>query len=328
MGLRSYILKRLAFSVVLVYFVITINFIIFMLMPGDPVMRLADSARIRDPAVVQSLIEQFGFDKPMHIRYVKYVINMLTGQFGYSYYTRKPIIKEIGLRLQNTLVLVVPPEIFAITIGVLLGVLAAYKRGKIYDNLAVITSLTTYSLPVFWIAMMLILVFAYQLHWFPSGHTIPDYWLLYPPKTLWENWGTRLWHLILPWTTLFLLSYGSYLLLTRATVLECITEDYVVTARAKGLKERTVLLKHTLKNASLPIITDVAIVFGFMLSGAIITEQVFLYPGLGMWIWTAIDNYDYPALQAIFLIIAICVIIANLIADLLYGVIDPRVKYG
>lgn len=328
MGLRSYIVKRIIYSLILVYFVITVNFIIFMLMPGDPVLRLADAGKIRNPEVVDSLIEQFGLDRPIHEQYIKYVISMITGQFGYSYYTRKPISQEVGLRLQNTLVLVVPPEIFAIVIGIVLGVIAAYKRGGLFDSATVITSLTTYSLPVFWIAMMLILLFSYNLGWFPPGHTIPDHWLLYPPQSIWENLTTRLWHLVLPWVTLFLLSYGSYLLLTRATVLECITEDYVVTARAKGLKERTVLFKHTLKNAALPIITDIAIVFGFMLSGAIITEQVFMYPGLGMWIWHAIDNFDYPALQAIFLIIAICVIIANFLADLVYGIIDPRVKYG
>ncbi len=328
MGLRSYIIKRILYSLLLVYFVITVNFIIFMLMPGDPVLRLADSGKIRNPEVVEAIIEQFGLNQPIHEQYARYVVNMITGQFGYSYYTRKPVAEEVGLRLQNTLVLVVPPEILSIVVGIVLGVIAAYKRGGLFDSAAVLTSLTTYSLPVFWIAMMLILFFSYNLGWFPAGHTIPGDWLLYPPANLWEDLTTRLWHLVLPWVTLFLLSYGSYLLLTRATVLECITEDYVVTARAKGLKERTVLFKHTLKNASLPIITDIAIVFGFMLSGAIITEQVFIYPGLGMWIWNAIDNYDYPALQAIFLVIAICVIIANFLADLVYGIIDPRVKYG
>jgi len=328
MGLRSYILKRILFSIVLLYFVITINFIIFMLMPGDPVSMLASQMRLREPKAIEAITEAFGLDKPLHVRYVKYVINMLTGQFGYSYYTRKPVIDEIGLRLQNTLVLVLVPEIVAILVGIVLGVIAAQRRGGLIDSASVITSLITYSLPVFWIAMILILIFAYNLKWFPSGHTVPDYWRYMPPKTIWENWGVRLHHLILPWTTLFLLTYASYLLLTRATMLECITEDYVVTAKAKGLKERTVLFKHVLKNASLPIITEVAIVFGFTLSGAIITEQVFIYPGLGWWIWRSIEFYDYPALQAIFYVIAICVIIANLIADLLYGVIDPRVKYG
>ncbi len=328
MGLRAYILKRAIYSVVLLYFVITVNFIIFMMMPGDPVSMLASQMRLREPDVIKSVTEAFGLDRPLHERYFKYVINMLTGQFGYSYDTRKPVANQIGLRLRNTLLLVLPPEIFAVIIGIVLGVTAASKRGKLIDSASVIVSLITYSLPVFWIGMMLILVFSYNLNWFPSGHTIPDHWRYLPPQTIWEDLGTRLWYLVLPWTTLFLLSYGGYLLLTRATMLECIAEDYVVTARAKGLKERTVLFKHTFKNALLPIITEVAIVFGFTLGGAIITETVFRYPGLGMWIWRSIETFDYPALQAIFYVIAICVIIANLIADLLYGVIDPRVKYG
>jgi len=328
MGLRTYILKRVIYSLILLYFVITINFFIFMMMPGDPVSMLASGLRLRDPNIIKAATETFGLDRPIHERYAKYVISMVTGQFGFSYDTRKPIINEIGLRLQNTLVLVIPPEIFSIIIGIVLGVVAAHKRGKLIDTASVITSLAVYSLPVFWVAMMLILVFSYNLHWFPAGHTIPSHWAYLPPATIWEDLGTRLYHLVLPWTTLFLLTYGSYLLLTRATMLECITEDYVLTARAKGLKQRTVLFKHTLKNAALPIITDVAIVFGFMLGGAIITEQVFIYPGLGMWIWRSIETFDYPALQAIFYVVAVCVIIANLIADLLYGVIDPRVKYG
>jgi len=328
MGLRAYILKRILYTFVLLYFVITINFIIFILMPGDPVSILASQMKLKKPEMIEAVKEAFGLDQPLHVRYTKYVANMLIGQFGYSYVTRRPVIEEIGIRLQNTLVLCIPPEIFSVIIGTILGVNAVYKRGKLIDSVSVVFSLITYSLPVYWMGMQFILVFAYQLHWFPSGHTVPDYWRYLPPQTIWENWGTRLWHLVLPWTTLFLWSYGGYLLLTRASMLECITEDYVVTARAKGLKERTVLFKHALKNASLPIITEAAIWFGFMLSGAIITEQVFVYPGLGWWIWQSIERRDYPALQAIFYIIAICVIAANFIADLLYGVVDPRVKYG
>jgi peptide/nickel transport system permease protein len=284
--------------------------------------------RLREPEVLKALMEAYGLDQPLPIRYLKYVVNMLTFQFGYSYYTRKPVVSEIGVRLQNTLLLVVPPEIFAVVVGVALGALAAYKRGGLIDNASVIASLISHALPVFWIALVLVIIFSYNLNWFPSGHYLPPHWEWSPPQTIWEEWGTRLWYLALPWTTLFLLAFGTYLLLTRASTLECVSEDYVLTAKAKGLKERTVLFKHTLKNASLPIITEVAIVFGFTLSGAIITEQVFVYPGLGGWIWRSIEQYDYPALQAIFYVIAICVIIANFIADVLYGVIDPRVKYG
>jgi len=327
MGLRTYILQRIIFSIVLLYAVITVNFFIFMMMPGDPVNILANSMKLKNQEVLQSIIEKFGLDRPLHERYAKYVVNMLTGYFGYSYYTNEPVVTEVGLRLQNTLLLIIPPEIFAIVVGIVIGVLAAHKRGKFFDSASVVTALAAYSLPVFWIAMMLVLVFAYQLQWFPSGYTIPDWWVN-QPHPIWDELAMRLKHLVLPWATLFLLSCGSYLLLCRATTLECITEDYVVTARAKGLPERTVLFKHTLKNALLPIITEVAIVFGFTLSGAIITEQVFRYPGMGWWIWKSIEQLDYPVLQAVFYIIAICVIVANLIADLLYGVIDPRIRYG
>jgi len=328
MGLKAYILKRTLYSILLIFSVISVNFIIFMLMPGDPAERLASSKRLGRADVIESLREQWGFDQPLHIRYAKYVVNILTWQFGISYRTNDPVALEALERLQNTLILVIPPEIAAVVVGIVVGAVAAQKRGKWLDNFSVISSLTLYALPVFWIAMMLILVFSLNLGWFPSAHSQPDYWLLHPPANIFEELGTRLMHLILPWTTLFLISWGSYVLLTRASVLEAITEDYVVTARAKGLKERTVLFKHTLKNALLPIITEIAITFGFTLSGAIITEQVFVYPGLGWWIWNAIDTNDYPVLQAIFFLIALCVIIANFFADLAYGIIDPRIKYG
>lgn len=328
MGLKTYILKRGLYTVVLLFGVISVNFIIFMMLPQDPAELLVSSQKLGRAETIQSLREQWGFAEPLHTRYVKYMGNMLTGQFGVSYRTQRPVSLEVIERLTNTLILVIPPEIASVIVGIVLGTIAAKKRGKWFDNLSVTSSLAIYSLPVFWIAMMLIAVFALGLGWFPTSRTYPDYWLLYPPTSIFEALGTRLMHLILPWATLFLISCGAWVLLTRATVLEAITEDYVVTAKAKGLKERTVLFKHTLKNALLPIVTDIAIVFGFTLSGAIVTEQVFLYPGLGWWIWTAIETSDYPVLQAIFFIVAICVIIANFLADLTYGVIDPRIRYG
>jgi peptide/nickel transport system permease protein len=328
MGLKTFILKRAIYTVFLVLIVISLDFVIFMLMPGDPAERLVNPNMIGKSTIIESLRNQWGFNDPIHIRYAKYIVNMLTGQFGYSYRSGDPVLGEAYERLGNTLILVIPPEIFAVIIGIVFGAIAARKRGNWFDNTAVSASLMLYALPVFWIAMMLVLVFSLSLGWLPSGHAHPDFWLLHPPTSFLENIGTRMTYLILPWTTLFLISWGSYVLLTRASVLEAITEDYVVTARAKGLKERTILFKHTLKNALLPIVTEIAITFGFTLSGAIITEQVFVYPGLGWWTWRAIENNDYPVLQAIFFLIAVCVIIANFIADVLYGIIDPRIKYG
>jgi len=327
-GFKAYLLKRLAYTVILVLVVISVNFAIFMLMPGDPAERLVSSKMLGRADVIKTLLEQWGFDRPLPERFAKYVQNMLTGQFGYSYRSNKPVAMEAWERLGNTLILVVPPEIFAVVFGVVVGAYAANKRGKLLDNLSVSLSLTLYALPVFWIAMMLILIFSLQLGWLPSSHSFPDYWMLYPPSNMLQDLGTRLTHLLLPWITLFIISFGAYVLLTRASVLEAITEDYVVTARAKGLKERTILFKHTLRNALLPIITEIAITFGFTLSGAIITEQVFVYPGLGWWTWSAIENNDFPVLQAIFFLIAVCVIFANFIADVTYGFIDPRIKYG
>lgn len=327
MGLKIYIAKRVLYMFVLIFFVLTINFIIFMLMPGDPIELFASGARLKSPEQVQEVLQKFGLDQPLQIRYVKYIQNMLTGQFGYSYFSGKQIIDEIGERLTNTLLLVGISTVLSILFGILLGVIAAHKRGKSSDNFMVVTSLITYSLPSFWLGMVLLLIFSTQLGWFPAAGASPRDWAFNPPANILAFLQGKLLHLFLPVLTLVIFQYGGYLLLTRATMVESLTEDYIVTAKAKGLKERQVLYKHALKNASLPLITNVAMSFGFMLSGAIITEQVFTYQGLGKWIWDAIAFTDYPALQAIFFIIALCVIIANFIADLLYGVIDPRIKY-
>jgi len=327
MGLKTYILKRVIYMVILIFFVLTLNFVIFMLMPGDPMQMLASGARLKTQEQVQEVLEKYGLNQPMYIRYGKYIVNMLTGQFGYSYYDNKPVITEIGDRLVNTLLLVGISTVLALAIGILLGVIAAHKRGKFADNFLVIGSLITYSLPSFWLGMVLILIFSSQLGWFPSAGTIPRDWAFNPPQNIFVYLQGRMLHLFLPVLTLVIFQYGGQLLLTRATMIQSLTEDYIVTAKAKGLKETQVLYKHALKNASLPLITNIAMSFGFMLSGAIITEQVFTYPGLGKWLWDAIAFTDYPVLQAMFFIIALCVIAANFIADLLYGVIDPRIKY-
>jgi peptide/nickel transport system permease protein len=175
---------------------------------------------------------------------------------------------------------------------------------------------------------MILSFFAIQLGWFEVGRVEPQIWAINPPTSILEYLAGRLYMIVLPAFTLFVFLFGGWILLTRATVLETITEDYVTTARAKGLPERTVLFKHVLKNASLPLITSVALTFGFLISGAIITETVFSYGGMGLLAWNAILTKDVPVMQAFFFVIALLVIIANFVADMLYGVIDPRIKYG
>ena len=327
MGLKAYLLKRTLYSFALLFFVLILNFAIFELMPGDPMALFANAARLGGKEVAEEMIELWGFDEPMHIRLLTYMKNMLTFQFGTSYLRQTPIIEQVAARLTNTLLLVGVSSILAIIIGVFLGVLAAHKRGTKWDSLLVVASLTTYSLPSFWMGMIFLLVFGYGLQWFPTGHTT-SFSPLFPAPNIFVDYADRMWHLFLPVLTLTLFMYGSFLLLTRATMMETLTEDYVTTARAKGLKERAILFKHALKNASLPVITNAAISIGFILSGAIITEQVFKIPGLGQWTWEAIPYKDYPVLHCIFYLTALCVIIANFVADVLYGAVDPRIKYG
>jgi len=329
LGLRAYIIKRTLYSIALVFLVITLNFVIFMLMPGGPIARLANPSRLRDPEQIEAQLRYFGLLDPPLVRYVKYVQNMLTFQFGYSYYSGALIVNEIGTRLSITFTLVITAEVVSIIIGLVLGVIASYKRGRIFDIFSSLVSLITTSLPVFWVGMVLLLIFSYTLHWFPGAHSFPQDWVLpgqWPSNFLVEL-SIRLRHLILPATALVVITAGFYLLLARASMMEVMGEDYLVTARAKGLSTRKVLFKHAFKNASLPLITQIAISFGFMLSGATLTETVFSYPGLGYWIWQSIEYTDFPALQAIFFLIALCVIIANFIADITYGIIDPRIKY-
>ncbi|RLI42625.1 hypothetical protein DRO69_10160 [Candidatus Bathyarchaeota archaeon] len=355
MGLRAYVLKRIFYSVILLFFVITLNFIIFFMMPGDPSeMWLNPTGRLSPEEIErqkEALRKLWGLGEPKHIIFLKTTWSLLTFNFGKSIMTGQPVAKIMLQKMPFTLFLLGTSTVIAIIIGVLLGVLCAWKRGSSADSFLVTSALILYSLPTFWMGMIFIMIFYIHLGWFPHAHTFPvDKWVstgfpvpyflntvvqsdslnvqftLNPSDTI-ELIRGYLHHAFLPIITLVLYSYGGYLLLTRSTMLEALTEDYIVTARAKGLPERVVLLKHALKNASLPLITSAALSFGFILSGAIITETVYTYEGLGHWIWDAINARDYPVVLPVFYIIALCVIAANFIADLLYGIIDPRIKY-
>jgi peptide/nickel transport system permease protein len=326
MGLRSYVAKRAIYSIILIFLVIAINFAIFMV--RNPVQMLAAGKKLK-PTQIEELKRRFGLLDPLYVRYLKYLQNLLTFQFGYSYRTGQPISEEVFIRLSNTLNLCITAEVIAVAFGLIFGVVAAYKRGKIADTLFSVFSVVTQGLPVFWIGMLLLLIFSYSLGWFPQGHSEPPEWAIHGrPDNILIELAIRLQYLFLPALTLVILSIGGYVLLTRASMLEVLSEDYLVTLKAKGLSNTKILFKHALKNASLPIITQVAIAFAFTLSGALVTETIFVYPGLGMWIWNSIEAWDYPALQAIFYIVSLCVIAANFLVDLIYGVIDPRIRYG
>ncbi len=322
--------RRVVYSIILILAVITVNFLIFSMLPGDPMAQFVAGMRGHiDEERYAQLRKHFGLDRPLHERYLSTLGNMLIFNFGNDIISGEPVFDAMRTPMLNTILLMGSAEIISITLGILIGVIAAYKRGGILDTTLVTSSLVTYSVPIFFVGWIVILVFAVQLHWFPSGLTSPPGWVRNPPVNVLEYIVGRLRYIVLPAFTLFLFTVGGWILFTRACILETINEDYVLTARAKGLKERTVLYKHVLKNASLPIITNVALAAAFLISGAIITETLFSYNGMGLLTWHAIyPTPNLPILQAVFYLTALLVIIANFIADLLYGVIDPRVRYG
>lgn len=356
MGLRSFVMKRMIYSFILLLLVIGLNFAIFKSMPGDPVAFLLQPYSKENPAEIEKqrdLIRNlWGFDQPVHIQLAKYTRNLLSFEFGVTFVGKRPIGQVMTQKIPYTLLLLGGAAIFSIAFGVLWGIAVIQRRGGLFDSGSIVSSLFLGSLPTFWLGLMFLLILTNTLRWFPGAGPFPKDWAgNYPvvftisdsnssPDALRTIFSINaeqaftlvsgyLYHLFLPLLTVIVFSIGGWLLLTRATMIEVIAEDYIVTARAKGLKERTVLFKHALKNASLPIITNAALSFGFIFTGAIITETVFSYPGLGAWIFfDAIPFLDYAILMAIFYVISICVIVANIVADLLYGVIDPRIKYG
>jgi len=331
--LRAYLLKRVLYTIVLVFFVIILNWIIFEAMPGPNgnLYAYLGQTGMKNPAHLKQLEDLYGLNKPYWVQFADYVKAMLTFQFGFSTYSNNAVTTELitSGRLFNTLELIGTSTVFAIIIGTVLGIVISRKRGSAIDNFWVVSSLTTFSLPTFFMGILLIFIFSFALNWFPSGNVVPQPWT--NPSTILPALPIqiliRLQYLFLPALTLTLFSYGGFLLLTRATMMEALSEDYITTARAKGLSERAVLFKHAFKNASLPIVTSSALSFGSILGGAIITETIFNWNGLGLWLFNSIGFKDYPVMQAMFYIIALCVIAANFISDIIYGIIDPRIKY-
>lgn len=333
MGLRGYIIKRVIYTFILILGVLTLNFFIFEAIPGNPLEMYVSRPGMNQETIAKLKLA-FGIGEPWYIKYPDYIRSMFTFNFGQAspQMGNKGVLDMITSSLFNTLLLMGVSSIAAVIVGILIGAYAAHERGKSIDGAIVITSLATFALPTFWMGLIAQAIFGFGLKWLPiSGYQTnpipgtPEAIALQNPFNYVLD---RMSYLVLPGLILFLFTYGGFVLLTRACVLETMTEDYVLTARAKGVKERTVLFRHILKNASLPIITNVAIQFGFILSGAIITENVFQWNGLGTLTFTAISTHEVVVMQAIFYIIALCVIVANFVADIAYGFVDPRVKYG
>jgi peptide/nickel transport system permease protein len=333
------LLRKLAWSLFTILFVIILNFFLFRVLPGDPAR-----AGIRDPRLKQDAIEvlrvRFGLDKPvincfeslnpvkfgdcnvnpLDTQFFIYVRNLLQGELGISYHSNRPVTELLAERLWNTVLLIGAGQILAIIFGVTFGVFAAWRARTALDYGAVMASLVAWSLPTFWLGIIL-------LFW-GSGQGFPVAGKATPGAStlpLLQQWGDIARHMFLPTLTYTIVYMGEYTLIMRSSLVDVLSEDYILTAKAKGLSTFQILKDHAMKNAMLPLVTVIAINLGFTVAGAIQIEAVFSWPGLGSAIVDAVNRRDFPVLQGAFLLIAVAVIIANLLADLTYTLLDPRV---
>jgi peptide/nickel transport system permease protein len=319
MGSRRYLLGKCLQALVTLWFVLTFNFFLFRVLPGDPIGMLARSEKL-SPADVAALRHDQGLDLPMAQQYVVYMKNVLTGNLGESLRTGLPVRDLIGSRTWPTVLLVGLGTILASWLGVLIGIRGGWRRGSRFDTTSQYSSLVLYAMPEGWLGMLLLLVFSGWLHWFPAGGYATPY------ETGVTHLVDLLDHLFLPLLTLTLGYIGGYAIVMRSSMIDTINEDFVHTARAKGVPERLVRSKHVVPNAFLPSFTLIILSFGFVLGGAIVIETVFSWPGLGLLTYNAIQTLDFPVIQGVFLIASAAVIVANLLADITYGYLDPRIK--
>lgn len=326
---REYLVKRIVFALITLFTVASLNFLIFQVFsPYDPFTYIMDPNFT--PQMKAILTRQYGLDQPLNIRYIKYIQGMFTWNFGYSFYTRRPVIEQLTPLLANTILLLGSALVATVIVGIPLGILAASRRGSSLDVLTIGGGLFTWGVPIFFIQLLFMFFFSYYIKvtfgilLFPVAgmNTVP------PPEEPLAYMADMAWHLSGPLITLVVASFGSWALYTRNLLLDALTQDYVVTARAKGLSERTVLYRHAFRSTLPPMVTMIALSVPTIVTGAMITEYIFSWPGIGRWYLNSLNNSDYPVVQAILFLYALLTILANITADILYGLLDPRIRVG
>ena len=318
----DYILKRTAFAIITIFVAISLNFVLFRMVPGNAVSALR--CHNCTPQFREALTKQYGLDKPKWQQYVIYLERLAHGDLGTSIEDQRPVWDDIKQPLLNTLPMLMVGTIISIVLGILTGVIAAWRRGTLWDGSNTWVALGFYAAPTQWIGLLIVFYIALPLGLPAAGIESNTLNVFGPPDT-WTFLQDRLQHLMLPAITLGIGLYGEYALIVRSSMLETLGEDYVLTARAKGLRNWAIVWKHALQNAMLPLVTLIALSFGYILAGAIVVEYVFSYPGIGLLTIDAINRRDYPVLEGLFLLLTVGVILANFIADLLYFKLDPRV---
>ena len=321
----AYVGRRLLHTLLVLWAIATLLFVMFRLMPGDPSIAFLDPTFTEDQR--QAVRQQFGLDRPLVEQYLVYLGNIVRGEFGLSFRQRQPVLGLVLAVLPNTLILTLGALVIAYVFGGLFGALLAWWRGSAFEKAAVPIVLATRATPDFWLGMVMLAVFAFGLHWFPSGGANAA-GARYASE--WDRILSLdyLRHLTLPMLTLAIYLQGLPVLLMRSNMLEVMREEFVVMARMKGLPEWQIMLRHAARNALLPLVTAFAISFGNSVGGNVVVEAVFSWPGLGRMLVDAVAASDYPLAQGAFLLIALVLVVMNLVADLLYSLLDPRVAHG
>ena len=329
--------KRLGIGLVLVFGIMLVSFILTQLVPGDPAAANLGQQAVEDPAAVAAFRHKYGLDRPLPIQFLTYLWNVLHGDLGTSQQSHRPVSTDLAEYVPATFELALFAIVLSLIIGVAFGVLAAVTRDRWPDQLLRVLSLGGVSMPTFWIALVAFYFLFFKWGILPGGgrldptETAPDHITgLYTVDALlhgqWGLFRSALDHLILPGLVLATYTIGLLLRFTRASVLEILGNDYVRSARAKGLPERTVILRHVLRPALVSIITVAGVAFGSLLSGAVLVENIFSWPGLGQYAYNSAINLDLPAIMGVSLVVAVVYIAMNLLVDVLYGFIDPRIR--
>ena len=336
MNFSRYIIKRLTLFVVVILGVVTVTFFLSHVIPSDPVGAILGENAPQE--LVEKTERMLGLHLPLHQQYARYLKGIATWDFGPSLRTQNPVSVDLKTYFPATLELVVLAMFFAIILGIGLGIISAVKRNKLPDTLSRIFSLVGISMPAFWLGLLIIMFLYYQVQLLPAGGRLAPYFS--PPPTVtgmytidsllageWETFRDALYHLLGPAMVLGWIQTAYICRVTRSSMLEVLNEEYVRTARVKGLKERIVVLRHAFRNAAISVITMVGISFGYMLEGSVLTETVFGYPGLGRYSVNSFLSLDLNAVVGSVTLIALCYAVTNLAVDLLYGFLDPRIKY-
>jgi len=306
--LYGYVIRRLLLAIPVLIGVSILVFAIIRFIPGDPARAIAGVHA--SPEYIEQVRRELLLDEGLHVQYYVYMTNLFQGDLGRSTFTNRPVTVELMQRFPNTLVLAATAMVIASIIGMSAGVVSATRRYSLFDNFSMLAALIGVAAPVFWLGVMFQLLFSVQLGWLPSG-------------------GIGTWkHLVLPALTLGLATAALLARITRSSMLEVLGQDYITTARSKGLVERVVINKHAFKNALIPVVTVMGLQFGTLLGGAVLTETVFSWPGIGRLMVDSILARDYPVVQGAVLVLAVFFVLINLVVDVIYAFLDPRISYG